>query len=411
MELSSLLTSVYSIIPELILVIASLVAILVTSLVGEKSRSYGFAIAVVGVCLSFFFNLERFITPSENWIAFDGALSLDVFSAYFNSLFLIGALFTILISRDYMQNDENIGEYFSLILLCTTGMMFLSSAKEFISLFIGFEIMSISVYVLSGFNRKSVKSTESGIKYLVLGGFSSAILLYGMALLYGATGSVFLDNILANFDSGDPLYLTGSILVLVGFLFKIGAVPLHQWIPDTYEGAPTTITAFMSVAVKAAAFAVLLRVLFQGINISGLGVEKVLIIISILTMTIGNVSAIVQGSIKRMLAYSSIAHTGYVLIGIIAQMKGQSNALSEVLYYICAYTVMNMGAFAIICCLIREGKERNDYDGISGLWIKKPYTAICLGIFMFSLAGIPPTVGFLQNTGYFFPLSTFSYTL
>ena len=394
MELSNLLSSTTSIFPELILVIVSLIIILVSTSAEKKTKSYGFFIAITGICLSFLTNLERFAVSET---AFSGALSLDVFSAYFNSIFLIGALFTILISRDYMEEDENIGEYFSLILLSTTGMMFLSSAKEFVSLFIGFEVMSISVYILSGFNKKSVSSTESGIKYLILGGFSSAILLYGISLLYGATGSVFFDKILAGFDFGDPLYLTGAILVLIGFLFKIGAAPLHQWIPDTYEGAPTPVTAFMSVAVKTAGFAILLRFLFEGVNAAGLGISTVLIIVSILTMTIGNISAITQRSIKRMLAYSSIAHAGYALIGIIAKLNGETTALSTVLYYLYAYTIMNMGAFAIICCLSKKNKEANDYDNISGLWIRKPYTAICLAIFMFSLAGIPPTIGFFAK--------------
>ena len=394
MELSDLLSSTVSILPEIVLIITSLVIILFATTAREKAKSLSFFIAIAGICLSFVLNLERFSNPLT---AFAGALSIDVFSAYFNSIFLIGALFTILISRDYMVEDENIGEYFSLILLSTTGMMFLSSAKEFVSLFIGFEIMSISVYILSGFNKKSISSTESGIKYLILGGFSSAILLYGIALLYGATGSVFLDKILAGFDYGNPLYLTGAALVLIGFLFKIGAVPLHQWIPDIYEGAPTPVTAFMSVAVKAAGFAILLRVLFEGVNAAGLGISTVLLIVSILTMTVGNISAITQRSIKRMLAYSSIAHAGYALIGIIAKINGEETAISGVLYYLYAYTIMNMGAFAIICYLSRENKEANDYENISGLWRRKPYTAICLAIFMFSLAGIPPTIGFFAK--------------
>jgi len=394
MELGDLLSSTISILPEIILVISSIIIILVATSAGRNSKSYSFFIAVAGTIISFLINLERFTTPTT---AFAGALSLDVFSAYFNSIFLIGALFTILISRDYMEEDENIGEYFSLILLSTTGMMFLSSAKEFVSLFIGFEIMSISVYILSGFNKKSITSTESGIKYLILGGFSSAILLYGIALLYGATGSVFLDKILAGFDVGNPLYVSGAILVLIGFLFKIGAVPLHQWVPDIYEGAPTPVTAFMSVAVKAAGFAILLRVLFEGINATGLGVSTILLIVSVLTMTIGNISAITQKSIKRMLAYSSIAHAGYALIGIIAKINGEEGAISTVLYYLYAYTIMNMGAFAIICYLSRENKEANEFESISGLWSRKPYTAICLAIFMFSLAGIPPTIGFFAK--------------
>lgn len=394
MELSSLLSSTLSIIPELVLVVTSLVIILIGTIKNENISTYNFFISVLCICLVFVLNLSRFTEPS---VAFSGALSLDVFSAYFNAIFLIGAFFTILISRDYMEQNENISEYFALILLSTSGMMFIASAIEFMSLFIGFEIMSIAVYILSGFNKKSVQSTESGIKYLVLGGFSSAILLFGIALLYGATGSIYFKDIISAFDYKSILYVTGSIMVLTGFLFKIGAAPLHQWVPDIYEGAPTPITAFMSVAVKAAGFAILLRVLFEGVNITHHGVSTAILIVSILTMTVGNISAITQRSIKRMLAYSSIAHAGYALIGIIAQLNGEPNALSGVLYYLYAYTLMNMGAFAILCYLSRENRSFNDYEQISGLWQRKPYTAICLAIFMFSLAGIPPTIGFFAK--------------
>ena len=394
MELSSLLSSTTSIIPELILVVASLVLIIIAASTAEKGRPYAFFVAIVAIGLSFFANLERFESPEA---AFQGALSLDVFSAYFNSIFLFGALFTVLISRDYLKENENFGEYLSLILLCTTGMMFISSAKEFISLFIGFEVMSISVYVLSGFDRRSLGSMESGIKYLVLGGFSSAVLLYGISLLYGATGSVFFEEIIAGFAPGDPLFIAGTVLVLIGFLFKIGAAPFHQWIQDTYEGAPTPVTAFMSVAVKAAAFAILLRFLFEGINVYAVDINTILIAVSILTMTIGNVSAIVQKSIKRMLAYSSIAHAGYLIVGIVARINGEANALSDVLYYIYAYTIMNMGAFAIICCLSRKGRETTDYSAISGLWKRYLQSSGCLAVLMFSLAGIPPTIGFFAK--------------
>ncbi len=394
MELSSLLSSTIFIIPELILVVASLIVIIIAVSASGKGKDYGFFVAVAAVCLSFLTNLERIDNPQ---VAFYGALSLDVFSAYFNSVFLAGAFFTLLISRDYLKGSENVDEYISLILLCTAGMMFISSAKEFISLFIGFEVMSISAYVLSGFDRRSAGSMESGIKYLILGGFSSAVLLYGISLLYGASGSVFFESIIAGFDPEDPLFLAGTILVLIGFLFKIGAAPFHQWIPDTYEGAPTPVTAFMSVAVKAAAFAILLRFLFEGVDIHAVDISSILIGVSVLTMTIGNVSAIVQKSIKRMLAYSSIAHAGYLTVGIVARINGETDAISDVLYYVYAYSIMNMGAFAIICCLNRKDGRANDYDSVSGLWKRNPYIAICLAILMFSLAGLPPTIGFFAK--------------
>jgi NADH-quinone oxidoreductase subunit N len=295
------------------------------------------------------------------------------------------------------STDEYSSEFYALILFSTSGMMILSSAREFMSLFLGFEIMSISVYILSAFNRKSERSTEAGIKYLVLGGFSSAILLYGIALLYGASGSIYLDHIMKSFDLGNPLYVAGAALVLIGFIFKIGAFPLHQWVPDVYEGAPMSVTAFMSVGVKAAAFAILLRVLFEGFNQLQVSIMPVLWVVAIFTIIVGNVAAIAQKSIKRMLAYSSIAHAGYALIGVVAAYGGQTLAVSSVIYYLFAYTFMNLGAFGVLTYLSRDGKECETFDDIAGLWGRKPFVALALGIFMFSLAGIPPTIGFFAK--------------
>lgn len=394
MDLNSTITSTLSILPEIALVISALLIIIIGPLASCKKKALSITISLVGIAVAFYLNLSRFANPV---ISFSGALSLDNFAAFFNSIFLFAGFFTVLISKEYMNENKNVVEYYALILLSIIGMMFLSSAKEFMSLFIGFEIMSISVYILTGFNRKSLASTESGIKYLVLGGFSSAIFLFGVAFLYGATGSIYLDEILRNLDFQNPLYLAGSLLVIIGFLFKIGAVPLHQWVPDIYEGAPTPITAFMSVAVKAAGFAILIRVAFEGVNAEKLGIEALIFWVSVLTMTVGNITAITQKSIKRMLAYSSIAHAGYALIGILAKISGEETALSGVLYYLYAYSVMNIGAFAILCYLSRENREFNDFEQISGLWRSKPVMAIALAVFMFSLAGIPPTIGFFAK--------------
>lgn len=395
MDLSEAFKSTLLICPELAVIISGIIVMVIDPLVkGERKRNL-FWIALFGLAIGFILNLERFDNATS---AFSGALALDGFAAYFNLIFIMGAFLAIVLSKDYIENmNLKIGEYYALILFSTSGMMILGSAKEFMSLFLGFEIMSVSVYVLSGFNRRSVRSVEAGIKYLVLGGFSSAILLYGIALIYGASGTIFLDEIAANFNAGNPLYLAGTALILTGFIFKIGAFPLHQWVPDIYEGAPVTVTGFMSVGVKAAAFAILLRVLFEGFS----GIEsnwmQVLWVVSAFTMTIGNLAAIVQTSIKRMLAYSSIAHAGYALVGVVASYGGKELGLSSVLYYLFAYMVMNLGAFGVLAYLSKDGKECETFDDISGLWQKKPLTAIALGIFMFSLAGIPPTIGFFAK--------------
>jgi NADH-quinone oxidoreductase subunit N len=200
-----------------------------------------------------------------------------------------------------------------------------------------------------------------------------------------------------SFDLGNPLYVAGAALVLIGFIFKIGAFPLHQWVPDVYEGAPMSVTAFMSVGVKAAAFAILLRVLFEGFNQLQVSIMPVLWVVAIFTIIVGNVAAIAQKSIKRMLAYSSIAHAGYALIGVVAAYGGQTLAVSSVIYYLFAYTFMNLGAFGVLTYLSRDGKECETFDDIAGLWGRKPFVALALGIFMFSLAGIPPTIGFFAK--------------
>ncbi|TDI88504.1 MAG: NADH-quinone oxidoreductase subunit N [Candidatus Dadabacteria bacterium] len=395
MDLSEVFKSTLLIGPEISLIIAGLILIVLDPILKGSAKKNLYVLALLGLAVGFILNLKRFGVAET---AFSGALSLDQFAAYFNIIFLLGAFLSVIISRDYLSNTNKYSnEFFALILFSTSGMMILSSAKEFMSLFLGFEIMSISVYILAAFNRKSARSTEAGIKYLILGGFSSAILLYGIALLYGASGSVYLDEIVSKFDPTNPLFLAGSALVLVGFIFKIGAFPLHQWVPDVYEGAPMPVTAFMSVGVKAAAFAILLRVIFEGFSEIQISIMSVLWIVAVFTMVVGNIAAIAQKSIKRMLAYSSIAHAGYALVGVVAAYGGDKLAVSSVIYYLFAYMFMNLGAFGVLAYLSRDGKECETFDDISGLWRKRPYLALALGVFMFSLAGIPPTLGFFAK--------------
>jgi NADH-quinone oxidoreductase subunit N len=395
MDLSEVFKSTLLIGPEIALILTGITVMVIDPLIKGTVKKELFWIAPLGLAVGFVLNLQRF---QQGVVAFSGALSLDEFSAYFNVIFIVGAFLAIVLARDYTANmNLKSNEYYALLLFSTSGMMILSSAKEFMSLFLGFEIMSISVYILSGFNRRSSRSSEAGVKYLVLGGFSSAILLYGIALIYGASGTIFLDQIAAKFDVNNPLYLAGAALILVGFIFKIGAFPLHQWVPDIYEGAPMTVTGFMSVCVKAAAFAILLRVLFSGFSQIEADWTRVLWVVAAFTMTIGNLAAIAQRSVKRMLAYSSIAHAGYALVGVVAAHGGKELGLSSVLYYLFAYTFMNLGAFGVLSYLSKDGKECETLDDISGLWERKPIIAVALGIFMFSLAGVPPTVGFFAK--------------
>jgi len=395
MGTSEMVRSTLLIGPEISLIVTGIILIVLDPLINGKRKNELFWIVLIGLVIAFILNLERLDAGAS---AFSGALSLDVFAGYFNIIFIIGSFVAVILSREYLITmNLKPNEYYALILFSTSGMMILSSAVELMSIFLGFEIMSISVYILSGYNRQSVRSSEAGIKYLILGGFASAILLYGIALIYGASGTIFLDQIASKFDLQNPLYLAGSALIVAGFIFKIGAFPLHQWVPDIYEGAPVTVTGFMSVGVKAAAFAILLRVLFEGIYQMDPNWIYVLWMISAFTMTVGNLAAIAQKSIKRMLAYSSIAHAGYALIGVVAALRGEEIGLSSVLYYLFAYAFMNLGAFGILAYLSRNGKECENYEDISGLWSKKPLIAVALGIFMLSLAGVPPTIGFFAK--------------
>jgi NADH-quinone oxidoreductase subunit N len=395
MDFSEVVKSTQLMGPEVSLILAGIVLIVLDPITKGKVKKNLFWVALVGLALAFILNLKRFGGDSS---AFSGSLSLDQFAAYFNVIFLLGAAVAVIFSKDYLSGVIHYtSEFYALILFSTSGMMILASATEFMSLFLAFEIMSISVYVMSAFNRKSARSTEAGIKYLVLGGFSSAILLYGIALLYGASGSIYLAEILKNFDLSNPLYVAGSALVLVGFIFKIGAFPLHQWVPDVYEGAPMTATAFMSVGVKAAAFAILLRVVFEGFYQLQVSIMPVLWIVAVFTMIVGNIAAIAQKSIKRMLAYSSIAHAGYALVGVVAAYGGKELGIGSVMYYLFAYTFMNLGAFGVLSYLSREGHECETFEDVAGLWGERPFLALALGVFMFSLAGIPPTIGFFAK--------------
>lgn len=395
MDLSTVFQSTSLITPEIALLLAGMAILILSPVLKDSENSnYFLYLGVAGIILSFVLNLGRFDSEAA---AFSGSLRIDSFSAYFNCLFLLASLITVLVARDYLKrNTPYINEFYTLILFCTSGMMILASSVEFMTLFVGFEIMSIAVYILSGFDNKSTSSTESGIKYLVLGGFSSGILLYGIALLYGASGTLHFTEIISAYD-GSPMYITGVSLVLAGFVFKIGAVPLHQWVPDIYQGAPLPVTGYMSVAVKSAAFAVLLRIVIDLAILPTGYLLTAVQIVAVLTMIIGNVAAIYQSSVKRMLAYSSIAHAGYVLVGVAALIADRSVGGQGIIFYLFAYTFMNLGAFAILSYLSRENRDCDTFDHIAGIWKRKPLTAIALGIFMFSLAGIPPTIGFFSK--------------
>jgi NADH-quinone oxidoreductase subunit N len=377
--------------PELELALFGMI-LLIADLLVESKRVLGY-IALAGIGWSGFFLYRLY---GANVPAYGGLLVVDQFAWFFKAIFLIAAALAIAISLRYLDIErEHHGEYYALILFATMGMMFMVGAMDLVVLYIGLETMAIATYVLVGFLRNSPRSNEASLKYFLLGAFSSGILLYGFSLLYGLSGSTRFTAIadaLAQRSMNDPLALMALITVTAGVLFKIAAVPFHQWTPDAYEGAPTSITAYMSVAVKAASFAMMVR-LFM-ISLWPLREQWVVIlsIVAALTMTVGNIAAITQSSVKRLLAYSSISHAGYILLGLIA---ANETGMIAIPIYLLIYTFTNLGVWAIIVALRRKDIIGEHIDEMSGLFFKHPVSAILMLIFLLSLAGIPPTAGFI----------------
>ena len=341
------------------------------------------------------------------WPGMLGTMVVDHFAIYFFYLFLAGTAVAILMSVRYLEIEgENHGEYYALMLLAVAGMMCMAAGYDIVLIFIGLELMAISTYVLVGFLRRDRRSNEAALKYLLLGAFSSGIFAYGLSLLYGLAGSTRLDAIAQSLGRSldDPLYRPVAIIALAttitGLLFKIAAVPFHQWAPDAYEGAPTSITGFMSVAVKAAGWAMLLRILLWGMFPMRSIWGPMLVFVSIATMTGANLAALTQTNTKRLLAYSSIAHVGYMLLAMVALATAAYpsepvlDALKGILIYLLVYTFMNLGAFAVITSLRHRNIAGDDLDDLNGLYSRAPVEAVLMLIFMLSLAGIPPLAGF-----------------
>jgi len=334
------------------------------------------------------------------WVAagdpagFHDTLRGDRYALFFAALLCVGSLLTVLMSIDYLREQPlPAGEYHALVLLSTSGMIFLAAANDLIVLFLALEIMSVAVYVLSGLLRREVRSTEAALKYFLLGAFASGFLLYGIAFFYGAAASTRLDLIAASVarDGLRPFVLLGMALVLVGFCFKVALIPFHVWTPDVYEGAPTAVTAFMAVGVKAAAFAAFARVFMAALGTVAPSWTGLLWVLAALTMTVGNVTAVRQRSVKRMLAYSSIAHAGYAVLGLVAATKDGGAAL---LFYLAVYAFMTLGAFAVLIALGRRGEPGEDLADWAGVGFRHPVLGLSMAVFMLSLAGVPPTAGF-----------------
>jgi NADH-quinone oxidoreductase subunit N len=352
-------------------------------------------IAMGGVLWALWRSLEQWGLLERGY---SGMVALDNLSTLFNVLFLSTTGLVILLSHPFLKKDDvEHSEYYALLLFATAGMMILASGLDLITLFLGIEVLSISLYILAGYRRDSDASNEAALKYFLLGAFSSSVLLYGIALVFGATGTtnlVRIADVLAGSNGPLPegLLFAGVALILVGLAFKVAAAPFHMWTPDVYEGAPTAVTAFLSAGPKAAAFAAFIRTFFIAFGPVHAEWDAVLSVLAVLTMTIGNVAAIAQTNVKRMLAYSSIAHSGYVLIGIVTGgVIGGTGAV----FYLIAYVAMTLGAFAVIILLEHKAERGVELRDYGGLGFRYPWIGALLSLFMISLSGIPPTVGFI----------------
>jgi NADH-quinone oxidoreductase subunit N len=383
-----------AIMPSLVLVCFGMGLLLINVFLPRGTTRHAVWISLVGLAVTAAVVVQGWGNPQYG---FSDAVALDNFATFFNMTFLIAAAMTILMSDDYLRREGYpVSEYYPLILFTTAGAMWMASGTDMMTIFLGLEVMSVALYVLAGFFRGQSASNEAGLKYFLLGAFSTGFLLYGMALIYGVTGSTKLADIgvyLSTHSSllDNPMTLAGMVLLAIGFLFKIGAAPFHMWAPDVYQGAPTPITAFMSAGPKAAAFAAFLRIMaycFFGLQAEW---TAMLWVLAVLTMTVGNIIAIAQTNIKRMLAYSSISHAGYALVGMVA---ANEIGFSGVLFYMLAYTFMNIGAFAVLVLAGKQGEENLTLEGFSGFGYKRPFLGVAMTIFLFSLMSIPPTAGF-----------------
>jgi NADH-quinone oxidoreductase subunit N len=341
----------------------------------------------------------------DSWPILGGMLVVDKFALFFTGVCVLCSLATVAISAGYLHRfGISRSEYYAMLFFTVAGMFVLVSANDLIALFLGLELMSLSVYIMVAFRRRDFLSNEAAMKYFLLGAFAVAFMLYGMSLIYGLCGTFNFKGILVHAVDNEyyryPPFLLAIALILIGFVFKVSAVPFHMWVPDVYQGAPSPVTGFMATAVKAASFAAFLRLFYMAFMGGQSQWEGVIVVLAVLTMTVGNIVALVQRNIKRMLAYSSIAHAGYILVGMTALTIDNSRAASSVMYYSLVYAVMTIGAFALVSALERpdrggtRGLELEDY---SGLGLRRPFLGLSMATFMFAMAGIPPTAGFFAK--------------
>ena len=401
MDLSQYFTSadLAGIAPEIILTIAALF-VLTLEMTRLSRPGIMLFVAAMGIVLA---GGALAQAGGEERVLFGGMLRLNSFSIFLDFLYLAVGLATLILSQGYLEKkgNETRGEYPALILFAVIGMMLMTQANDLVMVFLGLELLSLSLYVLVGFLRHDIYSNESGLKYLLLGAFATGFFLFGAALTYGATGTTNFDGIASAIDSGDILshvFLSLGIgLLLIGFAFKVALAPFHMWSPDVYQGAPTTVTGFLCTAPKAAGFGALMKVFMTAFPEVHDEWQTLFWIMAALTMTVGNISALVQSNVKRMLAFSSISHAGYLAMGVLVL---DSNSVGAILFYLAVYSAMNLGAFAIIAVAEREeqGVAFEDYRGLAS---RHPWFSAAIALFLISLAGFPPTAGFVAKYGLF----------
>ncbi len=406
-----------AVMPEMIVAVAGILAMLYDSFV-PKQRYVTGAISLIGLAISAIILYSMWgDLPETSW---NGMVANDSLRMSFSFVALFVSAMTILVSSVWIDREKvPVGEYHALLMFATFGMMFMASGNDLVIMFLGLETLSIATYVMCGLRKGDLKSNESAMKYFILGSFASAFLLYGMALIYGATGATNITEIAAKVASPNfpALLLVGGAMLIVGFGFKVATVPFHVWTPDVYEGAPSPVTAFMMAGPKAAAFASFVRVFVLGFPLVATVPAAVflheswitaLTVMAILTMTLGNIAAIVQNNVKRMLAYSSIAHAGYTLVGFIGAGMAKTSeardaAIASVAFYMLTYAVTNLGAMAIVTLLGQKNDRRTEFEDYNGIGFKSPVLAFSLALFMLSLLGLPLTAGFMGKVLVFRP--------
>ncbi len=398
MTLSDLLQNMVVIFPLAVLIAWACILLLVDLFIPKGHKGWTALLAALGVLLSMgltIVNYGRTATGFSNMVIYDG------YSFFLNILFLGSCLAGIALAYDYIKRiGIERGEYYTLLLFSTSGMMLMSQANDLIVVFLALELLSIPLYVLAGFARPKAESEEASLKYFLMGAFSGSFVVFGVALVFGATGSTNLSAVIGAIgvqNTDLPLLTVGAALILVGLGFKVAAVPFHMWTPDVYQGAPSAVTAFMSVGAKAGGFAALLRIFVSAFPSLSTDLTMILWSVSALTMFLGNVVAIAQSNIKRLLAYSSIAHAGYILMALVpyGNSAARADTISAALFYLVAYALTSFGAWAVVIALEKSEGQGLALDDYAGLARKYPLLAACMAVFMLSFTGIPPTLGFM----------------